>query len=232
MRGWKPNLRMIGAIYQVGLPGIIMQSLSSVLTAGMNAILIQFSETAVTILGVYFKLQTFIFMPVFGLNQGALPVMGYNFGARDRHRLLSAYRITLISALVILGVGTVIFQIFPAQMIMLFTPANDPAATAEMLETGIPALRIISLSFLGACFGIINSTVFQAIGHGLASLVVSFCRQLCIILPVAALLGYFFGLGATWYAFPFAEYIAVVISYAVLARIYQKEIKNLAPKAQ
>ena len=148
------------------------------------------------------------------------------------HRLLNAYRITLISALVILGVGTVIFQIFPAQMIMLFTPANDPAATADMLETGIPALRIISLSFLGAGFGIINSTVFQAIGHGLASLVVSFCRQLCIILPVAALLGYFFGLGATWYAFPFAEYIAVVISYAVLARIYQNEIKNLAPKAQ
>ena len=98
MRGWKPNLRMIVRYYQVGLPGIIMQSLSSVLTAGLNAILIQFSETAVTILGVYFKLQTFIFMPVFGLNQGALPVMGYNFGARDRHRLLSAYRITLLSA--------------------------------------------------------------------------------------------------------------------------------------
>lgn len=231
MRGWKPKLRMLGAIYQVGLPGIIMQSLSSVLTAGMNAILIQFSETAVTVLGIYFKLQTFIFMPVFGLNQGALPVMGYNFGARNRGRLMGAYRIALISALVILGVGAVIFQVFPAQMIMLFTPADDAAATADMMQIGIPALRIISLSFIAAAFGIINSTVFQAIGHGLASLVVSFCRQLCIILPAAAILGHFFGLGATWYAFPIAEYIAVVISYAVLGRIYRREIKDLAPRA-
>lgn len=230
MRGWRPRLRMLGEIYQVGLPGIIMQSLASVMTAGMNGILIRFSETAVTVLGVYFKLQTFIFMPVFGLNQGALPVMGYNYGARDRGRLMGAYRITLGSALVILAIGMVIFQVFPAQMIGLFTPADDPVATADMLEIGIPALRIISLSFIGAGFGIINSTVFQAVGHGLASLVVSFCRQLCIILPAAALLGHFFGLQATWYSIPVAEYISLVISYVLLVWIYKKELKHLEPR--
>lgn len=231
MRGWRPRLRMLGEIYQVGLPGIIMQSLSSVMTAGLNVILIQFSETAVTVLGIYFKLQTFVFMPVFGLNQGALPVMGYNFGARDRGRLLSAYRITLLSAVAILGVGMVIFQVFPGQMLSLFTPAGDPAAAASMMEIGIPALRIISLSFLCAAFGIINSTVFQAIGHGMASLIVSVCRQLGIILPAAALFGHFFGLNAVWYAFPAAELISVFISYGALLRIYNREIKHLEPRA-
>lgn len=230
--GWRLQLKMLGEIYQVGLPGIIMQSIVSVMTAGMNVILIQFSEVAVTVLGIYFKLQTFIYMPVFGLNQGALPVMGYNYGAKDRYRLIGAYRITLGSALIILVVGTILFQILPAQMIGLFIPSNDPKAAADMLAVGIPALRIISLSFIGAGFGIINSTVFQAIGHGMASLIVSVCRQLFIILPAAFLLSNWFGLGAVWYAFPVAEYVAVVISYIILVRIYQNELRYLEPRTQ
>lgn len=229
LRGWRLRWRMIGQIYQVGLPGIIMQSVVSVMTAGLNVILIQFSEIAVSVLGIYFKLQTFIFMPVFGLNQGALPVMGYNFGARNKDRLMSAYKVTLGSAFAILFLGLVIFQLLPTQMINLFVNPEDAASTAAMLECGVPALRIISLSFLGAAFGIINSTVFQAIGHGMASLVVSVCRQLLIILPVAAVLGNVFGLHAVWYAFPIAEIAAFVISYALLWRIYRRELRDMKP---
>lgn len=232
IRGWRPRIQLLREIYQVGLPGIIMQSIASVMTSGMNAILIQFSEVAVTVLGIYFKLQTFIYMPVFGVNQGALPVIGYNYGARDRHRMMGAYRISLFSALTILVVGTIIFQTFPAQMLSLFTSENDPAAAAAILEVGIPALRIISLSFIGAGCGVINATVFQAIGYGMASLTVSVCRQLLIILPVARLLSGLFGVGAVWYAFPVAEYIAVIISYVLLAWVYHKELRHMEPKEE
>lgn len=213
-------------IYRVGLPGIIMQSVVSVMTAGMNVILIQFSEIAVSVLGIYFKLQTFVFMPVFGLNQGALPVMGYNYGARNKKRLMSAYKITLAGAVAIMVAGLVVFQIFPEQMIRLFN--DDP----EMLAVGVPALRVISLSFLGAAFGIINSTIFQAIGRGMASLIVSVCRQLLLILPAAWLLGRIYGLQAVWYSFPIAEVAAFVISYALLLRIYKTELRFMKPTAE
>ena len=151
----------------------------------MNGILIAFSQTAVNVLGVYFKLQTFVFMPVFGLNQGALPVMGYNYGARNRRRLMGAYRITLTAAVVIMALGLVLFQLLPEQMLMLFVDRTDAAAAQEMIEVGVPALKTISLSFLGAAFGIINSTLFQATARGMNSLIVSVCRQLVVILPAA-----------------------------------------------
>ena len=153
-----------------------MQSVVSVMTAGMNGILIAFSQTAVNVLGVYFKLQTFVFMPVFGLNQGALPVMGYNYGARNRKRLMGAYKITLTAAVVIMALGLVLFQLLPEQMLMLFVDKSDAAAAQEMIEVGVPALKTISLSFLGAAFGIINSTLFQATARGMNSLIVSVCR--------------------------------------------------------
>ena len=227
--GWKVRFDMLKEIYQVGFPGIIMQSISSVMIAGLNMVLIQFSEAAVTVLGIYFKLQTFVFMPVFGLNQGSLPVMGYNFGARDRHRLLSAYRVTVLYALLIMTAGMVIFQLFPAQMIGIFADPNNPGANAALIELGVPALRIISLSFVCASFGIINSTLFQAIGHGFASLVVSVCRQLIGILPVAVLLAKLFGLPAVWYAFPIAEVFALALSFLILVRIDKRQLRNLKP---
>lgn len=231
LRGWRPQARMFAQIYQVGLPGIVMQSIMSVMTAGLNVILIGFSEIAVSVLGIYFKLQTFVFMPVFGLNQGALPVMGYNYGARDRHRLMSAYRVTLGSAVVIMLLGFALFQCLPRQMLMLFADVDDAAATAAMLACGVPALRTISFSFLGAAFGIINSTMFQATGHGMASLIVSLCRQLFIILPAAYVLGRMFGLNAVWCAFPIAEVASFVISFALLYRIYRKELRDMKPRA-
>ena len=227
MRSFRLRGEIVLDIYRVGLPGIIMQSVVSVMTAGLNLILISFSEVAVSVLGIYFKLQTFVFMPVFGLNQGALPVMGFNYGARNRARLMSAYKVTLTSAFCIMLIGLVLFQLLPRQMLLLFADAKDAAASAALLETGIPALRTISWSFLGAAFGIINSTLFQAIGRGMASLIVSVCRQLVVILPVAWLLGQLHGLAAIWYAFPIAEIVAFAISYVLLYRIYRIDLCRL-----
>lgn len=229
LRALKIRGRTMMEIYSVGLPGIIMQSVVSVMTAGLNVILIQFSEIAVSVLGVYFKLQTFIFMPVFGLNQGALPVMGFNYGAQNTKRLMSAYKITLGAAFAIMLVGLILFQTIPDIMLMMFVDEKDVAAVDAMLTTGVPALKAISLSFLGAAFGIINSTIFQAIGRGMASLIVSVCRQLLIILPAAWLLGRFYGLHAVWYAFPIAEIAAFLISFVFLIYIYRTELRFLEP---
>ena len=231
MRGFRWKGGTVLEIYRVGLPGIIMQSVVSVMTAGLNLILISFSEVAVSVLGIYFKLQTFIFMPVFGINQGALPVMGFNYGARNRARLMSAYKVALCGAFCIMLFGLVVFQLLPEQMLMLFADTKDAAATAALLETGVPALRTISWSFLGAAFGIINSTIFQAIGRGIASLIVSVCRQLVVILPVAWLLGRVRGLSAIWWAFPIAEVAAFAISFALLYHAHRTELRFLdAPK--
>lgn len=232
MRQFKWRLQTVIDIYRVGLPGIVMQSISSVMTAGLNAILIGFSQIAVNVFGVYFKLQTFVFMPVFGLNNGALPVMGYNYGARNKKRLFSAYRIALCAAFCIMLLGFIIFQTIPDKMLMLFVDQTDAAAAQDMLSVGVPALKTISFSFLGAAFGIINSTVFQSIGRGMASLIVTICRQLLIVLPAAWLLGRWHGLEALWYAFPIAEIASFVISYILLWRIYCTELRflEMAPK--
>lgn len=227
MRKFKWRLQTVKDIYRVGLPGIVMQSITSVMTAGMNGILIGFSQTAVNVLAVYFKLQTFVFMPVFGLNQGALPVMGYNYGARNKKRLFGAYRIALGTAVAIMLLGFVLFQLIPEPMLMMFVDRTDAAATQEMLTVGVPALKTISLSFVGAAFGIINSTVFQATARGMNSLIVSVCRQLVIILPAAWVLGRFVGLSAIWYSFPIAEIASFLISYLLLWREYQSELKYL-----
>lgn len=232
MREFRWRAGTVLDIYRVGLPGIVMQSVVSVMTAGLNIILIGFSDIAVSVLGIYFKLQTFIFMPVFGINQGALPVMGFNYGARNRKRLMSAYRVALCGAFAIMMLGLVIFQLLPEQMLMLFADTKNAAATAELLETGVPALRTISWSFLGAAFGIINSTIFQAIGRGVASLIVSICRQLVIILPAAWLLGALYGLAAIWWAFPIAEVAAFFISYGLLYHAHRVDLRFLdGPKA-
>ena len=227
MRKFKWRLQTVKDIYRVGLPGIVMQSITSVMTAGMNGILIGFSQTAVNVLAVYFKLQTFVFMPVFGLNQGALPVMGYNYGARNKKRLFGAYRIALGTAVAIMLLGFVLFQLIPEPMLMMFVDRTDAAATQEMLTVGVPALKTISLSFVGAAFGIINSTVFQATARGMNSLIVSVCRQLVIILPAAWVLGRFVGLSAIWYSFPIAEIASFLISYLLLWSEYQTELKYL-----
>lgn len=212
--------RVVRDIYGVGLPSIIMQSIGSVMLLGYNAILAA-SPTAVAVLGVYFKLQSFIFMPVFGLNQGAMPIMGYNFGAKNRKRLMLVYKNALITAIVIMTIGTILFQAFPGAFLKMFS------ADAEMMKMGIPALRLISICFIPAAFGIMTSTLFQGTGHGVYSLMGSLIRQLVGILPLAYIIYHMAGITASWASFPLAEIIGLIYSAVMLKVLYQKEIKTL-----
>ena len=176
-KGFRPHWHTIRTIYDVGVPSMMMQSISSVMLLGMNRILIAFSETAVSVLGVYFKLQSFIFMPIFGLNNGMIPIIAYNYGAQKKKRIIHTIKLSVISAVSIMLIGLILFQAFPKELLLMFN------ASEHMLEVGIPALKIISLSFLFAGYCIIISSVFQALGNGVYSLIVSVIRQLLGISP-------------------------------------------------
>ena len=208
-------------IYKVGLPSIIMQSIGSLMLILYNMILVAYSTTAVAVLGIYFKIQSFVFMPVFGLNQGAMPIMGYNYGARDKKRLMDTYKEGLKLALIVMGLGLLLFQLFPGGLLKMFD------ASSEMLRIGVPALRIISICFLPAAFGIISSTMFQATGHGMLSLFASLLRQLVGILPLAYILIRLGGVTLSWASFPLAEIIGLTYSAVMMVRLYKKEIVNL-----
>lgn len=222
VRNFKPSLKIIKNIYAVGFPSIIMQSISSVLVVGLNAILMGFSEAAVSVHGIYYKMQSFVFMPVFGLNQGLMPIMGYNFGAKNKDRLHSAIRYGCIIAAFIMLCGTVIFWVFPAQILSLFN-AND-----DILNMGIKAMRFISLSFLPAAIDIIFSTTFQAVGKGFSSMILSLLRQLVFILPAALVLSNF-GVNAVWFAYPIAEVGALIVAIFLYTRINKKVFSKLQP---
>lgn len=222
VRNFKPSLKIIKNIYAVGFPSIIMQSISSVLVVGLNAILMGFSEAAVSVHGIYYKMQSFVFMPIFGLNQGLMPIMGYNFGAKNKDRLHSAIRYGCIIAAFIMLCGTVIFWIFPAQILSLFN-AND-----DILNMGIKAMRFISLSFLPAAIDIIFSTTFQAVGKGFSSMILSLLRQLVFILPAALVLSNF-GVNAVWFAYPIAEVGALIVAIFLYTRINRKVFSKLQP---
>lgn len=222
---FRVNWQTIRNIYAVGLPAIVMQSTGSVMVVGMNAILIGFTGTAVAVFGVYFKLQSFVFMPVFGLNQGLMPVMGYNFGAKKRKRLLSAVKIGCVMAAVIMGIGMAAFWIFPDRLLMIFS------ASDRMLQIGVPALRTISLCFLPAAFGIVFSTTFQAVGDGVKSLIISLLRQLVVLLPVAYLLSKI-SLRAVWYAFPIAECVSLAASIFFFCLLKRTTLRALEPQAE
>ena len=221
MRRFRPDTAIIAEIYRVGLPSIIMQSISSVMTFGVNKILLLFSETAVSVFGIYFKLQSFIFMPVFGLNNAMVPIVAYNYGAARKDRIMKTIRSSVTAAVAIMLAGLAIFQIFPEQLLYLFD------ASEHMMGIGVPALRIISLSFLFAGYCIVIGSVFQALGNGVDSLITSAARQLVCILPAAWLFASVFGLHAVWYAFPLAEIISVVLTTLLFRRIYQKKIQLL-----
>ncbi len=220
-KGFSPHKRTISIIYQVGVPSIIMQSISSVMTFGLNKILISFSETAVAVFGVYFKLQSFIFMPIFGLNNGMIPIIAYNYGARNKKRIMETVRLSIGIAVGIMLIGLAVFQLMTPQLLMLFQ------ADADMLSIGVPALRIISLSFLFAGYCIIVGSVFQAMGNGVYSLIISVARQLVCILPLAYFFAQVFGLHAVWYSIPLAEITSVVLSSILFRKIYVEKIKPL-----
>ncbi|WP_308754238.1 MATE family efflux transporter [uncultured Anaerotruncus sp.] len=224
-RHFRPSGRIIGEIYKVGVPSIVMQSIGTVMTIGMNKILIAFSETAVAVFGVYFKLQSFVFMPIFGLTNGLVPIVAYNYGARKRHRITGSIRHALVYALSIMALGTLLFQLLPAPLLRLFK------ASDALLAIGVPALRIISISFLGAGVGIVLSSVFQAMGNGVLSLTMSVARQLAVLLPVAWLMARFVGLDAVWAAFPVSEYVSVTIALFMYRYVYHNHIAPLVEEA-
>lgn len=220
-KGFRPNKRSIADIYEVGVPSIFLQMVGTVMTLGMNKILIAFSSTAVSVFGIYFKLQSFVFMPVFGLNSGAMPIMGYNYGARNRKRVMAALKYGCAYAFCIMCLGMLIFQFHSDFMLRLFD------ASDEMMAIGVPALRIISTSFPFAALCIMGSSLFQAIGEGRLSFFSSALRQLAILLPVAFILSRTVGLSAVWYSFPIAELGSVIFVGVNLYRIYQSKIKPL-----
>ncbi len=209
-RGFRPNGRIIGEIYMIGLPSIIMQSIGSVMTAGMNLILMGLSSTAAAVFGVYFKLQSFFFMPVFGLNNGLIPIISYNYGAKNKKRMMNTMKYGYGIAFLSLILGFAAFEFLPAQLLLLFD------ASEEMLAIGVPALRIIGIHFLIAWFSIVTGTLFQAVGNAVYSMYVSVARQLVVLLPAAYVLAKIGGLSFIWWCFPIAELMSLVISVVCL----------------
>ena len=233
-RGFRPHGQTIREIYAVGLPGIVMQSIGSVMVFGMNQILIAFTAAATAVFGVYFKLQSFFFMPVFGLCNGMVPIVAFNYGARLPERIIRTVRLSVIYATALMALGFLVFQVVPGQLLSLFQSEAD-AAVGDMLAIGIPALRIISFSWLLAGFGIVSGSVFQALGHGVLSLTTSLVRQLIVLLPTAFLLSKLFQrLELVWLAFPIAELFSFALCVIFLTKVYRRDILPLryAPSGQ
>ena len=220
-KGFKPQSKIIIDIYKVGIPSILLGSIGSVLTYLLNLILGAFSTVAIAVYGVYFKLQSFVFMPVFGLNNGIVPIVAYNFGAKYKKRIIDSIKMCALVALIIMGVGTLIFEVFPTQLLAMFSP-NE-----EMLEIGIPALRIIAIHFPIAAIGITFTSVFQAFGRGFLSMCVSFIRQIFALLPSAWLLSLTGNINNIWWAFVIAELFSLLACIFAMKNVYKTQIKQL-----
>lgn len=225
IRKIRPRLHIIKQIYAVGAPSIVVQAIGSVMVYGMNLILIAFTSTATAVFGVYFKLQSFIFMPIFGLNNGMVPIIAYNYGAGKRGRVIKIIKLSIMYAIGMMLAGFTLMQIIPDKLLLLFN------ASETMLSIGIPALRIISTSFLFAGFCIVCGSVFQALGNGIYSMFVSIARQLVVLLPVAFLLSGLGEVNYVWWAFPIAEIASLSVSAFFLFRIYHKTIKHIGENA-
>ncbi len=221
MKGFKLDFPVIRQIYGIGVPSIIMQAIGSVMTYGMNRILISFTSTATAVFGVYFKLQSFIFMPVFGLNNGIIPIIAYNYGARNKERVMSTIKHSIVYAMSIMVLGFLVFQLMPAWLLGLFN------ASETMMRIGVPALRIISISFVLAGFCIACGSVFQAMGRSVYSMVVSVARQLVVLLPTAYGLSMLGNVDAVWWAFPVAELMSLAMTVFYLLRINRNIISTL-----
>ncbi len=220
-RGFRPQGRIIRQIYSVGIPSILMMSISSVMVYGMNRILLAFTSTATAVFGVYFKLQSFIFMPIFGMNNGMVPIVAYNYGAAKPDRILKTIKLAMTYAEAFMLIGLAAFQLIPDVLLSMFNASTD------MLAIGEPALRTISWSFLVAGICIICSSTFQALGNGMYSLLVSFARQLVVLLPAAFLLSLTGNVNAVWWSFPIAEVASLTCSLLFLRRINRKILAPL-----
>ena len=221
LKGFKPCGNTIKRIYIVGVPSIIMQSIGSIMVYGMNKILMAFSSTAAAVFGIYFKLQSFIFMPIFGLNNGMVPIIAYNYGARHRKRMTKTIKLSVAYAVTIMAIGTLVFQLIPDKLFMLFD------ASEHMLSMGVPALRIISLHFIIAGFCIVAGSVFQALGNAVYSMINSICRQLVVLLPAAYILARIGGVNYVWWSFPIAELMSLIMSVIFMVKIYKDIISKV-----
>jgi putative MATE family efflux protein len=221
IRGFRIDGGTIKNIFAVGVPSMIMISTMSFLIGGLNAILISYSTSAVAVLGVYFRVQSFVMLPTMGVIQGSLPIMGYNFGAHNRKRLMATFKLALKATFIILTIGTALLWIFPEQIMLLFSAKGD------MLEIGVYALRIISISYIFAAFGTVATTFFQATGHGLYAMLVAILRQLVLVLPLAYVLLKTFGIDAVWFSFPIAEGVTLVMCIIFMRHVYKKQVSLL-----
>ena len=218
----RPELRIIGDVYRIGFPSIIMMVIGSITNYMMNRILIGFTSTAIAVYGVYFKIQSFFFMPVFGLNNALIPIIGYNYGARKKSRIYRTFRFGVLYATSFMLLGFLVFQLVPRELLGIFSPSE------AMLAIGVPALRRISISFLFAGFCIVAGSVCQALDHSMASMIVSILRQLLALIPAAWLLSKTGDVNNVWWAFPIAEVISLLASAFFLRSAFIDMEKKLS----
>lgn len=218
----KPDKKIIGEIFKIGLPSILMNSIGSFMTAAFNKIIMPLNEYAVNVFGIYFKLQSFVFMPVFGFNNGMISIVSYNYGARKKKRMLRTIKLGLVYAVSMMLFGFALFQIFPDTFLAMFNMSEEAINTV-----GVPALRTISISFIFAGFSIICSAVFQSFGYSIFSMFVSIGRQLVTLLPVAYLLALTGDINKVWLAYPIAEIVCVLLSIVFFIYIYKKKIATI-----
>lgn len=221
MKGFRPDKEVIGQIYAIGVPSIIMQAIGSVMNYGMNRILISFTSTATAVFGVYFKLQSFVFMPVFGMNNGVIPIIAYNYGAGKKERVVKTIKSSICYIVAIMLCGLLIFHLFPEQLLRMFD------ASESMMAIGVPALRIISLSFIFAGFCIACGSVFQALGYSIYSMFNSVARQLVVLLPAAYILAQFGNVNLVWWAIPIAELMSLTMTIIFMIRINRNVISHI-----
>lgn len=221
MKGFRPSGPVIGQIYGIGVPSIVMQAIGSVMNYGMNRILISFTATATAVFGVYFKLQSFVFMPVFGLNNGVIPIIAYNYGAKNKDRVVSTIKHCIAYAVSIMLLGLLVFHLIPGPLLKLFS------ASDTMMGIGIPALRIISLSFIFAGFCIASGSVFQALGKSVYSMFTSVARQLVVLLPVAYGLSRLGNVNLVWWAIPIAELMSLAMTIFFMLKLYRNIISRI-----
>ena len=217
---YRPDKKTVGRIYAIAVPSILLMSIGTVMTLCMNKIL-QASTAAVAIFGAYFKLQSFFIMPVSGLNNGMVPIIAYNYGAKNKKRIKDTIALSCVMACSIMILGMLIFQLFPDILLKMFNPS------AMMYVKGVPALRIISLHYIFAGICIIFLSVFQAVGSSIYSLFVSIGRQLVVLVPAAWILAKLWGLDAVWWAFPLAEILSLILSIVFMRHVYRQKIKCL-----
>ncbi len=218
---YRPDGRTIGEIYRVGLPSIAMQSIGSIMNMAMNMILMGFTSTATAVFGVYYKLQSFAIMPVIGLSNAMIPIIAFNFGARKKKRITDTIKLSMISAEVFLLIVLAVFLLFPSALLKIFSASDN------MLAMGIPALRTMGLTFLVCGICICAGSVFQALGNGMYSLIVSVMRQLVVLIPVAWLMSLTGNLELVWLSFPFAEVMSLVVSLIFIKRIFKKKLNDI-----